>query len=236
MLSLASGATHQPMEESRRSRPAACVVYTHMRISDLRSRRRSCSLASWVAAWRPGSRPHPRRTGTVRATASAASGAADQTPAPSQQPPIRTGINFVRVDAIVTDKQGNPVHRSRSPRSSRSSRTTSRRRSNRSRSSRSTRDAQIDAPLPTQIRTYVGRGAGGGASRMSGCSCCCSTTTTSGAATTWRSASRSSTSSRTSSRRRDMVAMMYPLTPVDRPDLHARPRGPHQRGRAFPGT
>ena len=26
-----------------------------------------------------------------------------------QQPPIRTGINFVRVDVIVTDKQGKPV-------------------------------------------------------------------------------------------------------------------------------
>jgi VWFA-related protein len=30
------------------------------------------------------------------------------TPAP-QQPTFRTGVNFVRVDAIVTDKQGNPV-------------------------------------------------------------------------------------------------------------------------------
>jgi VWFA-related protein len=29
--------------------------------------------------------------------------------APDQQPIFRTGINFVRVDAIVTDKQGNPV-------------------------------------------------------------------------------------------------------------------------------
>jgi VWFA-related protein len=29
--------------------------------------------------------------------------------APDQQPVFRTGINFVRVDAIVTDKQGNPV-------------------------------------------------------------------------------------------------------------------------------
>src|SRR5262245_53347885 len=28
---------------------------------------------------------------------------------PNQQPVFRTGINFVRVDAIVTDKQGNPV-------------------------------------------------------------------------------------------------------------------------------
>jgi VWFA-related protein len=29
--------------------------------------------------------------------------------APAQQPTFRAGINFVRVDAIVTDKQGNPV-------------------------------------------------------------------------------------------------------------------------------
>ena len=35
---------------------------------------------------------------------------AEQPPAPAdQQPVFRTGINFVRVDAIVTDKQGNPV-------------------------------------------------------------------------------------------------------------------------------
>jgi VWFA-related protein len=30
-------------------------------------------------------------------------------PADPQQPPIRTGINYVRVDVIVTDKDGNPV-------------------------------------------------------------------------------------------------------------------------------
>jgi len=32
-----------------------------------------------------------------------------QQPERSQHGPIRTGINFVRVDAIVTDRQGNPV-------------------------------------------------------------------------------------------------------------------------------
>jgi VWFA-related protein len=32
-----------------------------------------------------------------------------QEPERAQQPPIRTGINFVRVDAIVTDGKGNPV-------------------------------------------------------------------------------------------------------------------------------
>jgi VWFA-related protein len=34
---------------------------------------------------------------------------ADQAPVRAQQPPIRTGINFVRVDAIVTDGKGEPV-------------------------------------------------------------------------------------------------------------------------------
>jgi VWFA-related protein len=33
----------------------------------------------------------------------------DQTPVRAQQPPIRTGINFVRVDVIVTDGKGEPV-------------------------------------------------------------------------------------------------------------------------------
>jgi VWFA-related protein len=33
----------------------------------------------------------------------------DQAPVRAQQPPIRTGINFVRVDAIVTDGKGEPV-------------------------------------------------------------------------------------------------------------------------------
>ncbi len=35
--------------------------------------------------------------------------AAQQPERPPQQPPIRTGINFVRVDVIVSDKQGEPV-------------------------------------------------------------------------------------------------------------------------------
>jgi VWFA-related protein len=34
---------------------------------------------------------------------------ADASPPPDQQPIFRTGINFVRVDVIVTDRQGNPV-------------------------------------------------------------------------------------------------------------------------------
>ena len=35
--------------------------------------------------------------------------ATDQPPAPGQAPVFRTGINFVRVDVIVSDKAGNPV-------------------------------------------------------------------------------------------------------------------------------
>ena len=34
---------------------------------------------------------------------------AGQAPERAQQPPIRTGVNFVRVDAIVTDGKGEPV-------------------------------------------------------------------------------------------------------------------------------
>src|SRR5919106_580456 len=33
----------------------------------------------------------------------------EQHPPRAQHPPFRTGINFVRVDVIVTDRQGNPV-------------------------------------------------------------------------------------------------------------------------------
>ena len=49
---------------------------------------------------------------------------------------------------------------------------------------------------------------------MSGCSCCCSTTTTCGAATTWRCASRSIDFVQNQLDPADMVAVMYPLTPV----------------------
>src|SRR5690606_19436613 len=35
--------------------------------------------------------------------------AADDQEAPEPQPTFRTGINFVSVDAIITDRQGNPV-------------------------------------------------------------------------------------------------------------------------------
>ena len=58
------------------------------------------------------------------------------------------------------------------------------------------------------------RGARGRASGRAAVRHPAATTTTCGAATTWPCASRSSSSSRTSSRPADMVAIMYPLTPV----------------------
>jgi len=51
-------------------------------------------------------------TAVVLALAGANSGAqqpAPQTPADPQQPVFRTGINFVRVDVILTDKNGNQI-------------------------------------------------------------------------------------------------------------------------------
>jgi VWFA-related protein len=56
--------------------------------------------ASQPAAGQPGQPP-----GQAQPPDQAQSGTQDT----AQQPVFRTGINFVRVDAIVTDKQGNPV-------------------------------------------------------------------------------------------------------------------------------
>jgi hypothetical protein len=52
--------------------------------------------------------PTPPAPTPQPAQAPAAQTPAAQTPG-DQQPVFRTGINFVRVDAIVTDRQGNPV-------------------------------------------------------------------------------------------------------------------------------
>ena len=75
--------------------------------------------ASPPAASEPQSGPPPASGGQARpAQAGAPSAPAGQQGQPAQgtggaqaqQPPVfRTGINFVRVDTIVTDKQGNPV-------------------------------------------------------------------------------------------------------------------------------
>ncbi len=57
----------------------------------------------------PGQTPSPPAPATPAAPATPP--AAEQAPvaAPADQPVFRAGVNFVRVDAIVTDRQGNPV-------------------------------------------------------------------------------------------------------------------------------
>ena len=54
----------------------------------------------------PAQEPQAPRTGQADGSATAASGDAD---ARLQTPVFRSGINFVRVDAIVTDDDGNPI-------------------------------------------------------------------------------------------------------------------------------
>ena len=73
---------------------------------------------------------------------------------------------------------------------------------------------QFDGPRRARFAIDLRRSSARRSVRTSACSSSCSTTTTCGAATTCRCASRSSTSSRISSRPADMVAIMYPLTPV----------------------
>src|SRR5262245_34805571 len=51
--------------------------------------------------------PAPQPPATQKPSPPAPPG--DQAPVRAQQPPIRSGINFVRVDAIVTDGKGEPV-------------------------------------------------------------------------------------------------------------------------------
>ena len=74
-------------------------------------------LGAVVSAGGPGASlraqdpaPQPPAAQPPPATpAPAAPPPAGQTPERAQQPPIRTGINFVRVDVIVTDGKGEPV-------------------------------------------------------------------------------------------------------------------------------
>jgi len=73
----------------------------------------AASILSLVLAAAPSARqaqqPAPPPQPSTQPPATAPAPPAGQQPARSQQGPIRTGINFVRVDAIVTDKQANPV-------------------------------------------------------------------------------------------------------------------------------
>ena len=79
----------------------------------LATRRFRWAVPVLAAAWMllpgvgvPAQEPQAPRTGQADGSAAAASGDAD---ARSQTPVFRSGINFVRVDAIVTDDDGNPI-------------------------------------------------------------------------------------------------------------------------------
>src|SRR5688500_4581169 len=70
----------------------------------------------------------------------------------AQQPPIRTGINFVRVDAIVTDGKGNPVLDLK-PEEFQVSEDNKPQKIETFSVVKIDADAQLDAPLPSQIRS-----------------------------------------------------------------------------------
>ena len=79
----------------------------------LATRRFRWAVPVLAAAWMllpgvgvPAQEPQAPRTGQADGSAAAASGDADARP---QTPVFRSGINFVRVDAIVTDDDGNPI-------------------------------------------------------------------------------------------------------------------------------
>ena len=190
------GETRPP---SGRLRRLTGSMTTPARVSR-RSLRRSSSAA--VAAARGQQPPASRRPRSSRRLSNRRAAAARQQPQQQPPPRIRTGINYVSVDVIVTDKNGRPGARPEAGRLRRREdgkpqKIDSLRRRQDRRGSRSaeTRPPQGD---PQRLR----RGAARRRGPTCGCSSSCSTTTTCGAATTWRSASRSSTSSRTSSRRR----------------------------------
>src|SRR3954471_24932176 len=76
-----------------------------------RFRRLSAVLLTTAVALaaRPQAQNAPAAPAPQSAQPAAQPAATDQPPAPGQQPVFRTGINFVRVDVIVSDKAGNPV-------------------------------------------------------------------------------------------------------------------------------
>jgi VWFA-related protein len=76
-----------------------------------RFRRLSAVLFTTAVALvaRPQAQNAPAAPAPQSGQTTAQPAATDQPPAPGQQPVFRTGINFVRVDVIVSDKAGNPV-------------------------------------------------------------------------------------------------------------------------------
>jgi VWFA-related protein len=61
-----------------------------------------------MGAERPGAAPQQEQT-PPPAQPPASQTPAPQTPAPADQPVFRAGVNFVRVDAIVSDRDGKPI-------------------------------------------------------------------------------------------------------------------------------
>src|SRR5215211_2459108 len=78
---------------------------------DMRAQSRTVTLALILASVAAGLSLNAQDPAPAPATQPPQTAAppADQTPVRAQQPPIRTGINFVRVDVIVTDGKGEPV-------------------------------------------------------------------------------------------------------------------------------
>ena len=179
----------------------------------------SLVLALVAADRRPAARAASLQRPATRAPQPPASPAAGHSRPPArqperaQQPPIRTGINFVRVDVIVTDSKGEPVLDLKPEEFTvtedgkpQKIEQFTRRQDRRGRADRRrARPPRSAAPSTRSARPRA---------PTSGCSCCCSTTTTCGAATTWRCASRSIDFIQNQLDPADMVAIMYPLTPV----------------------
>ena len=89
-------ATSKPYARIYRSERRRCVLS-----------RSSPALAAILAAPQASPQPPPRSSRRAAAAAGQQPPASRrQQPERAQQPPIRTGINFVRVDVIVTDRQG----------------------------------------------------------------------------------------------------------------------------------
>src|SRR4051794_2907545 len=76
-----------------------------------RFRRLSAVLLTTAVALaaRPQAQNAPAAPAPQSGQPAAQPAATDQPPAPGQPPVFRTGINFIRVDVIVSDKAGNPV-------------------------------------------------------------------------------------------------------------------------------
>ena len=143
-------------------------------VSNLRRHRALAAVCSMkpsfdLARRRPARSSPPRRRRQQQPPANRRSRPAQQPPTQhhrprqGQQPPpqqsIRSGINFVRVDVIVTDKKGDAGAGHEAGRFRALARTASRRRSNRSTVVKIDPTTQIDAEAPQRDPQHRRRGA-----------------------------------------------------------------------------